>query len=821
MTDDFTDFRWIVFAKTKAEIPELVIQWLTFIKTQYDKNPKALQWDRGTEFRNKTLGTYLARHGIRERLAPAGTPQLNGTAERTIGLLTETARTLRISARLDKRFWAECMRTATYLINRRPTRSQAETPFERLHKLKPDLSVLRAFGAYAYVKDKDAKKFDARASKHILIGYEERGYRLAVLSDRGSPTGEVKISRDVVFDERRIATHSATTQVPSLKFADPAGPVDPAGLNDPAGLVDPAGPLQAQVAPPGQLPSLEVSAAAPPSKAQGKTPLSLESLPPPLIDNQHRRSSRLRPSHPQVSYMTAADDLDDNISASDAIKSDSWRAAMQSEIDSLNELNTWDLVDSASVPKSKVIPSMWVFKTKRKADGSVDKLKARVVAKGFRQVPGRDFHETYAPVARPSSVRMLFALAAAYDLKLVQYDIKTAYLYADLKEEVYMAPPPFLAGSAGKVCRLRKSIYGLKQAAHEWNKLLTERLRATGLIQSAYDPCVFFRPANGGVPLAIMVIHVDDLFFASADPKLNARVHQVLETHFSMTREESPSSFLGMLVEQSPGMVKLSQPGFIDDMLKRFDLSDMRPADTPAASTRLEPRQPDEDKVDVTLTQQLVGCLQYLANGTRPDIAQAVQMIAHFTLDPGSTHLQAIKRVFRYLTGTKHLGLVYRRGPLALQLQAFADADFAGCLQTRRSTSGILINLAGAPIYFKSKRQKSVALSTAEAELVSLTECAREVKALRNLMGELGLDISAPTTVFDDNQAVVSIAHSGVDYKGRMRHLDVSKFYIQQLVVSGEIRVEFVPTTGQNADILTKPLDRLEFKRLRDRLSVA
>jgi hypothetical protein len=391
----------------------------------------------------------------------------------------------------------------------------------------------------------------------------------------------------------------------------------------------------------------------------------------------------------------------------------------------------------------------------------------------------------------------------------------------NLQEEVYMAPPPFLAGSAGKVCRLRKSIYGLNQAAHEWNKLLTERLRATGLIQSAYDPCVFFRPASGGVPVAIMVIHVDDLFFASADPKLNARVHQVLETHFSMTREESPSSFLGMLVEQSPGMVKLSQPGFIDDMLKRFDMSDMRSAESPAASTRLEPRQPDEDKVDVTLVQQLVGCLQYLANGTRPDIAQAVQMIAHFTLDPGSTHLQAIKRVFRYLTGTKHLGLVYRGGPQALQLEAFADADFAGCLQTRRSTSGVLVNLAGAPIFFKSKRQKSVALSTAEAELVALTECAREVKALRNLMGELGLDISAPTTVFDDNQAVVSIAHSGVDYKGRMRHLDVSKFYIQELVVSGELRVEFIPTTEQTADILTKPLDRLEFKRLRAKMSVA
>jgi hypothetical protein len=235
-------------------------------------------------------------------------------------------------------------------------------------------------------------------------------------------------------------------------------------------------------------------------------------------------------------------------------------------------------------------------------------------------------------------------------------------------------------------------------------------------------------------------------------------------------------------------------------------------------------RKPDEEKVAVPLVQQLVGCLQYLANGTRPDIAHATQSIAHHTLDPGTSHLRAIQRVLRYLRGTKDLGLVYKQQSdksSPPQLLAYADADYAGDLETRRSTSGGIILLAGAAIFTKSKRQKTVSLSTPEAELVSITECAREVKYLRNLLQEIGQDAGSATTICDDNLGVVSIANSGTDYKGRMRHLDVSHFYIQELVRNGEILVVHVPSEEQVADILTKPLQKLHFLELREKLGMA
>ncbi|MFN9111482.1 MAG: reverse transcriptase domain-containing protein, partial [Bacteroidota bacterium] len=520
-----------------------------------------------------------------------------------------------------------------------------------------------------------------------------------------------------------------------------------------------------------------------------------------------------------VAYATASmnSPLDDAITVEEALASPGWKAAMQDELDSLDKHRTWKLVDASTVPPNRVIPCKWVFKVKKNADGSIEKLKARVVAKGFRQIYGRDFTDTYAPVARASSVKLLFALAAAFGLTLSQYDVKTAYLYADLKEEIYMAPPPGLPNAAGKVCKLLRSLYGLKQAASEWHKLLTARLWSTGLRQSAYDPCLFFSSSAGGL-LNLLVIHVDDLCVATADPSVDANIRRVLLEHFEMSHQRDPSSFLGISVRRDPGGITISQEGFISDILERFGVTFMRGVDTPAVPERLVAKLPEEERVEAPVMQQLVGCMTYLANGTRPDIAYAVQALSHFVLDPSINHLRAAKRVLRYLSSTRRAGIRYAAG--VPNMVAYADADFAGDRDSRRSTSGIAILFAGGPLLARSKRQSTVALSTAEAELVALTDCAKEVQYFRNLLRELGLGPAAPTPILDDNSAAVEIANGG-DYRGRMRHLDVGHRYVRELVQASAVSVSYIESKGQIADILTKPLTREQFLVLREKLSVA
>ena len=214
--------------------------------------------------------------------------------------------------------------------------------------------------------------------------------------------------------------------------------------------------------------------------------------------------------------------------------------------------------------------------------------------------------------------------------------------------------------------------------------------------------------------------------------------------------------------------------------------------------------------------QQVLGCLQYLANVTRPDILQAVQAISHYTQDPGATHKQAVRRILRYLSCSQDLGIIYKRG--VLELCGYSDSDFAGDLESRKSTSGIVVTFAGGPIFTKSKRQTTVALSTAEAELIALTEFGKEVKYFRQLLAEIGEPCPGPTIIRTDNAAVVSIAGNG-DYKGRMRH-HVGHRFIQELVKSSEVSVKYIETTEQVADILTKPLPRIAFEKLRAKLNV-
>ena len=500
----------------------------------------------------------------------------------------------------------------------------------------------------------------------------------------------------------------------------------------------------------------------------------------------------------------------------EAIRQPQWSAAMQDEHKSLLDNKTWELVD---LPKGrKAIDTKWVLKKKLNASGQVERYKARLVAKGFRQIPGRDYHETFAPVAKMASFKVLLALSGTFKLKLEHLDVKTAFLQGDLEETIYMKQPRYFekAGEEHKVCQLKKSLYGLKQSPRCWNKKLHQTLQSCGLQRTNADHCMYVLRRGGDV--AILVIWVDDMVLGCNSETLSKEIKEKLAKDLQITDLGPLSYFLGMHVQQHNEGLTLSQHKYTKEILEAFRMSDCKPVATPMdVGCHLLKRKEDEPKCEQDVYRKAVGSLQYLCN-TRPDICQAVGVVSRFCGDPSEDHWGAVKRILRYVKGTIDFGIQFKHGN-NLRLLGYADADWAGDLQDRKSTSGYVFFLNGAPVSYCSKKQLSVALSTAEAEYMAASLAAQETMWLRCLLQEMGVEQEGATTLLQDNQGAIAIAKNP-ELHSRTKHIDIRYHFIRECVESKVIKEEYCATQDMVADILTKPLGGQVFSRLRSKLCV-
>ena len=420
-----------------------------------------------------------------------------------------------------------------------------------------------------------------------------------------------------------------------------------------------------------------------------------------------------------------------------------WEKSMKDKFDSLVANNTWKLVDPP--PDRRVLPGKWVYKLKRGHQGKILRHKSRWVVRGFMQQEGLDYNETFATVVKPMSYKTLFAIAAALDLETEQTDVKTAFLYGNIDEEIYVAQPEGLSNGTKQVCRLNKALYGLKQSPRVWYNTLADYLRELGFEPLAADLSVF---AKGHTFVAI---YVDDLLLVGpSKPDIQA-IKDCLNANFDMTDLGPCSYYLGMSVtrDRPNCTLRLGQRGYMEKVLQDFSMWESNPVDTPMAGNDLvkapEGYQAPED-LRATF-QSAVGSLMYAMLGTRPDIAYAVSKVSRFTSNPDKSHWQAVKRILRYLRGTVDADLVYR-GPLT-QLEGYTDADWAGDKDTRRSTSGFVFSIGSGAISWSSKRQPTVALSTCEAEYIGQTQATKEAIWLKSLLVELGTEDDGPSaTIF-------------------------------------------------------------------------
>jgi hypothetical protein len=789
--DDYSKLSVVRPISHKSDTAGVIQEVLEMLETQSGERVQVVRTDNGTEYVNSTVADYFKGKGIVHQTTVPYTPQQNGAAERLNRTIMERVRAMLSDACLPFNLWAEAAVAANYIRQRSPVTDKQQTPWELFYGVKPDVSMMRTFGATAYVliPKERRKKLDEVSQHGIMVGYQEntKGWRVLLDSEK------IIVSRDVVFDETSktgsIQEDHALEMEPPQAFREEEN--QDLMEADPAVEQEHVEPLQPQAPTPG---------------ATLEQPAPMETRYP----TRDRRGPNQWWKAPTSGTALLATIMEPT-SMEEALQSKEsslWQQAMDEEMSSLMQNNTWEL---EPVPVGvKPIPVKWVYKLKKDSKGNIERFKARLVAKGYRQQEGVDFNEVFAPVSKYSTLRALLATVAAEDLELQQLDIKTAFLNGELEEDVYVQQPPgYEQGDSNVACHLKRALYGLRQAPRTWNKRLTKELEGLAFTQSDADPSLFIYAGKDG-PVYILV-YVDDLLIAAKDINTVAHVKSMLMTAFEARDLGDATYFLGMTIsrDRSSRTIKLGQERMTTDLVSKYEGSDVKPKGVPlSASVRLSKEEGNPLDQSRYGYSQLIGSLMYIAVCTRPDIAQTVGALARYMAAPTTAHWSAAKGVLRYLAGTKELGLSY--GGNSSGLQGFCDADYGGDVDTRRSTTGYLYILNGGAISWSSRRQQTVAASTTEAEYMAAAEAVKEGLWLRKLLADIGMGLQT-ITINADNQSALKLLKNPVTSL-RSKHIDVLYHFARERVMRNDVAFEYVPTKHNVADVFTKALPEAKHK---------
>lgn len=458
-----------------------------------------------------------------------------------------------------------------------------------------------------------------------------------------------------------------------------------------------------------------------------------------------------------------------------------------------------------------------MFKTKYDEKGRETRCKARLVAKGFDQRFGTDFDETFAPVVKHTTIRAFLAAAAYKNMKVHHVEIKTAFLHGKLKEEIYMKQPEGFEEKNGKVCKLQKSLYGLKQAAKSWNEEIAETLVKQDFIQSKTDSCLFTKK-NEENPVYI-ILYVDDMLICSKKDSQISEIEDFLKQKYEITNLGEVKFFLGIeICRTKDGSFLLNQKTKIEELVTKLKLENSKPTYTPMETGYYKLEGEKDQLEDNTKYRQAVGSLLYISTITRPDIAVSTHILSRRCEKPRERDWTAIKRVIRYLNTTKDLNLRISSGELP-DLKVYCDADWAQDKQDRKSTSGNIVFIGNSCISWKSRKQNSVTLSSTEAEYVSLAQACQELIWIISLTEDLGLEQKLPIKIMEDNQSAIKISQSE-KHNSRVKHIDVKYHYIRELQKQNIVEVDYCPSQQMISDMLTKPLPKPSFEMHRNAVNL-
>lgn len=755
--DDFTRMCWIYFLRFKSEVAGVFFKFKQWIENQSGCKIQVLRSDNGKEYTSNEFNKFCEETGIEHQLTAPYSPQQNGVSERKNRTIMEMSRCMLHEKNLPKEYWAEAANTAVFLLNRLPTKAvNGKTPYEAWYGYKPLLKNLKVFGClcFTHVPQIKRDKLDKKAEPGVFIGYSliSKAYRVFQPDSK-----KIIISRDVSFMENEEWRWNWSNE---KNESDSQFPVH---LNQDEMVDDPA--------------------------VRGTRSLT----------DIYQRCN--------VAVLEPA-------GYSEAENDPKWIAAMQEELSMIEKNQTWELVER---PKhQKVIGVKWVFRRKENADGTLNKYKARLVVKGYAQVFGVDYFDTFAPVARQDTTRMLLAIAAQKQWKIHQLDVKSAFLNGFLEEEIYVDQPEgfVVEGQENKVYRLKKALYGLKQAPRAWYNRIDEYLLNLGFVKSLSESTLYIKAEKND--LIIVSLYVDDLLVTGSNIELIQKFKEDMMQAFEMADLGEMSYFLGIEVKQSQGEIFICQQKYANEILKKFHMEGCKSVSTPMCQ-KVKLFRDDGAKVDESHYRSLIGCLMYLT-ATRPDILYAVNVLSRFMNCATETHFKAAKRVLRYIKGTLSFGIKFSSSQ-DFELQGYADSDWAGSLDDLKSTSGFCFCFGTGIFTWSSKKQEIVAQSTAEAELLAATAAVNHALWLRKILCDVHQEQKLSTEVKVDNQAAIAISKNPV-FHGKTKHFSIKLFFVRDVQKDGAVCLKYCRTEDQLADIFTKPLAKGRFEELRGRLGI-
>ncbi|GJR32020.1 putative ribonuclease H-like domain-containing protein [Tanacetum coccineum] len=757
VTDDFSRFTWTFFLKSKDETSSILRNFITEIENLKDLKVKIIRCDNGGEFRNKEMDEFCTRKGIKREFSNARTPQQNGVAERRNRTLIEAARTMLADAKLPVTFWAEAVNTACYVQNRvLVNKSQNKTPYELFNGRSPAIGFLRPFGCHVMILNTldHLGKFDAKGDEEVANQTMEEN--VSTLRFIALPKWFHKAQMETSIDSSKKNDDSQKEQDRIISNSD--APKSSGNSNPTATAKDLT---TDQVEP---ILSSTVETKVP--TVSLLVPIDCLSIPPIIgpVDThiQTRQKTKNMEEQSFIAIIHQKTNLkllqyclfscflsqEEPKKIFDALKDPSWVEAMQEELLQFKIQNVWVLVDC---PKGvRPIGTKWVLKNKRDERGIVIRNKARLVAQGYTQEEGIDYEEVFAPVARIEAIRLFLAYASYMGFTVYQMDVKSAFLYETIDDEVYVMQPP--------------------------------------------------RFQDSQFPDRVLQ---DDIIFGSSNPKLCREFENLMHDKFKMSAMGELNFFLGLQVLQKKDGIFLSQDKYVVDILKKFRLSDVRSANTPMDREHPWGKNRTGKNVELHLYRSMIGSLMYLT-ASRPDIVFAVCACARHQVTPKESHLHAVKIIFRYLKGYPKLGLWYpKESPF--DLVAYSDSDYGGASQDRKSTTRGCQFLGRRLISWQCKKQTIMATSTTKAEYVAAASGCGQVLWIQNQLLDYGYNFMN-TKIYIDNNSAICIVKNPV-YHSRKKHIEIRHHFIRDCYEKKLINVDHVHSDDNIADLLTKAFD--------------
>ncbi|KAA0054937.1 Beta-galactosidase [Cucumis melo var. makuwa] len=785
--DDHTRLTWVYLITDKSEVSAIFQNFYHTIETQFHKKITILRSDNGREFQNHNLSEFLAAKGIVHQNSCTYTPQQNGVAEEKNRHLLEVARSLMLSTSLPSYLWGDAILTAAHLINRMPSRIlHLQTPLECLKESYPSTRLV--------------------SEACVFVGYppHQRGYKCF-----HSPSRKYFVTMDVTFCEDQpyfpvshLQGESVSKESNStFEFVEPTSStvsdIDPHPIILPTSQV----PwktyyrrnLRKEVRSPTNQPPAPVQDFEPPRDHSMENPTDPctnntmsenDRSDAAVLENMEEKNHgdeievRVETSNDEAkqSHTMKHDEYNPSLDLPNALRKEcpEWKNVVMEEMKALEKNNTWEI---CALPKGhKPVGCKWVFTLKYKVDGTLDRHKARLIVKGFTQTYGVDYSETFSPVTKLNTVRVLLSVAVNKDWPLYQLDVKNAFLNGDLVEEVYMSPPPGFEAQLGQqVCKLQKSLYGLKQSPKAWFDRFTTFFKSQGYSQGHCDHTLFTKVSETR-KIAVLIVYVDNIVLSRDD-----------QAEISQLKQRMKKTL---------------------DLLTEIGMSGCRPADTLIEFDCKLGNSDDQVPVDKEQYQCLVGKLIYLSH-TRSDISFVVSAVSQFMQAPYEEHMEAVKRILGYLKMTPGKRLMFKKTDKKT-IETYTDSDWVGSVVDRKSTSGYCTFVWGNLVTWRSKKQNVVSRSSVEAEYRAMSLGISEEIWLQKVVYDLHQECETPLKLFCDNKATISIANNPVQHD-RTKHVEIDRHFIKERLDSGSICIPYIPSSQQVADVLTKGLLRPNF----------